>query len=88
MAYVWRTEKFIHFWSEEKKKEYQSTHTQKKWGQGEQTKPPSFGTPSALEQFLDELMQPAVTQTLAALFVHLLHNDQSNWIFNNSICIL
>ena len=58
MAYVWGTEQFIHFCP--------GVHTQKNEAK-EQAKLPNFGRPSALEQFVDELTQPAVTQTLAAL---------------------
>lgn len=81
MAYGWRTEQFIHFWSEKKKKrkkgvpEYTHTHTNEA---KEQAKLLSSGRPSALEQFLEELMPPAVTPTSAALLVRLPHNDESD----------
>lgn len=81
MAYGWRTEQLIHFWSggkkKKEKKEYRSTHTHKNEAK-EQAKLLSSGRPSALEQFLEELMPPAVTPTSAALLGRLPHNDESD----------
>lgn len=59
------------------KKEYRSTHTHKNEAK-EQAKLLSSGRPSALEQFLEELMPPAVTPTSAALLVRLPYNDESD----------